>query len=123
MKIMRCNVCGNLMMVLDDSGVVPVCCGEQMEELIPGTTDAAVEKHVPVVWHGDGVATVMVGEKEHPMAKEHYIQWIILETEKGYALRHLMPGSDPAADFRLSIGDKAKVVYAYCNLHGLWKNG
>ena len=123
MKIWRCNICGNLMMVLDDSGVMPVCCGEQMEELEPGTSDGAVEKHVPVVEHGDGIATVMIGEVEHPMTKEHYIEWVILETEKGYALRHLEPGAAPQAAFCLTAGDKVKAAYAYCNLHGLWQNG
>ena len=98
-----------------------VCCGEEMKELIPNTTDAAVEKHVPVVKVEGQKVTVTVGAAEHPMVPEHYIQWIAVATEQGNQRKELAPGGKPQAEFMICEGDQVKEVYAYCNLHGLWK--
>ncbi len=119
-KFYRCNHCGNIVMMVHDSKVSMMCCGEKMTELVAGSTDAAVEKHVPVVDIKSNSVEVSVGSVMHPMEEEHYIMWIYLETNRGGQIKYLNPGEDAMATFLLN-DEKPKVVYAYCNLHGLWK--
>ena len=92
-----------------------------MSELVPGTTDAAVEKHVPVFEVKDNKVLVTVGSVEHPMAPEHYIEWIAVQTTSGNQRKMLQPGDKPQACFALCEGEEVEAVYAYCNLHSLWK--
>ncbi len=120
MKFYRCEHCGNIIMKLNDSGVPVVCCGQPMKELVPGATDGALEKHVPVVEIEGNAVKVRVGEAEHPMLEEHFIQFIVLETSNGYQVKYLKPGQKPEASFVLADGEKAVAAYEYCNLHGLW---
>ena len=120
MKFYRCEQCGNIVTKLNDSGVPVVCCGEPMKELVPGSSDGAFEKHVPAVKADGSKITVTVGEVEHPMMEEHYIQFIALETDKGFQIKNLKPGEKPVAEFVLADGEKAVAAYEYCNLHGLW---
>jgi superoxide reductase len=120
MKFYRCKTCGNIITKLNDSGVPVVCCGETMEELVPAAVDAALEKHVPSVTVDGNVVKVQVGEVEHPMVEEHFIQFIVLETNSGSMIKKLSPDDKPVAEFVLPSGDKAVAVYEYCNLHGLW---
>ncbi len=97
-----------------------IVIGENLgEELVPNTTDASGEKHVPAVTHEGEKITVTVGSVEHPMLEAHYIQWIILETESGYQKKELKPGLKPVAVFMET--EKIIAAYEYCNLHGLWK--
>ena len=121
MKFYVCKHCGNIITYLNNAGVPVSCCGEKMSELIPGTTDAAVEKHVPAVSVNGNVVTVKVGEVEHPMIDVHYIQWIVLETNQGNLIKNLQPNQPPVATFVLADGEQAIAAYEYCNLHGLWK--
>ncbi|MDD4315561.1 MAG: desulfoferrodoxin family protein [Clostridia bacterium] len=119
-KFFRCDICGNIVGLIEDAGIPMVCCGEDMTELVPNTSEGAYEKHLPVVSvQGDRIS-VAVGSVAHPMAKEHYIQWIYLETDKGGQRKALLPGQLPEAVFAL-VDDKAVAAYEYCNLHGLWK--
>ena len=120
MKFYKCETCGNIITKLNDSGVPVVCCGKPMSELVPGATDGAFEKHVPAVTVDGNKVSVQVGEVEHPMLDEHFIQFIVLETATGYQKKTLKPGDKPAAEFVLADGEKAVAVYEYCNLHGLW---
>ena len=120
MKVYKCNQCGNVVSMISASGVPVMCCGKKMEEMVPNTVDASTEKHVPVVEVTANKVEVVIGEVQHPMAEEHYIEWIALETEQGIQLKKLNPGEEPTAIFRLN-GEKATAAYAYCNLHGLWK--
>ncbi len=120
MKFYRCEHCGNIITKVNDSGVPVVCCGQPMTELVPGATDGAYEKHVPAVTVEGNTVKVQVGEVEHPMMAEHYIQFIALETAKGCQIRYLKPDEKPAAEFSIASDDKAVAVYEYCNLHGLW---
>ena len=120
MKVYKCNQCGNIISMISASGVPVMCCGKKMEEMVPNTVDASTEKHVPVVEVTANKVEVVIGEVQHPMAEEHYIEWIALETEQGMQLKKLNPGEEPTAIFRLN-GEKATAAYAYCNLHGLWK--
>ena len=119
-KFYICEKCGNIVQKINDSGVSVVCCGQKMTYLDPGTVEASREKHIPVVNVSDGVVEVLVGSVLHPMAEEHNISWIYLETDKGGQRRDLKPSEEPRAVFALN-GEKPLAVYAYCNLHGLWK--
>lgn len=122
MKFYVCKHCGNIITFLKSAGVPVSCCGEHMSELIPGTTDASLEKHVPVVTQQGGTVNVFVGAVEHPMIPEHFIEWIALETRNGSQVKHLVPGQTPSADFALAGDDKVVAAYAFCNIHGLWKS-
>jgi len=115
MKIYKCESCEKILVNL----------GEQngklnKNELIPGSVDAALEKHVPAVEICENVVAVKIGEVTHPMLPEHHIEWILLETKKGFQIKYLAPGDAPEAKFVLT-DDEAVAVYEYCNLHGLWK--
>ncbi len=120
-KFYICKHCGNIIAKVKDTGVPVVCCGEPMSEIIPGTTDAAVEKHVPVWTVENGIVHVKVGSVEHPMLPEHYIEWVSLHTKQGNQRKELHPGEKPEVCFALCEGDEVEAVYAYCNLHSLWK--
>lgn len=121
MKFYICNHCKNIIGKIHDSGVPVVCCGEKMAELVPNTTDAATEKHVPVIKVDGTSVTVTIGSTLHPMTEEHLIQWVYLETEEGGQRKNLKAGDKPELTFAITPGDRAKAAYAYCNLHGLWK--
>ncbi|MBS5335000.1 MAG: desulfoferrodoxin family protein [Anaerovoracaceae bacterium] len=121
MKYFVCEHCGNIIEKVNDAGVPVVCCGEKMKEIVPGSVDAAVEKHVPVVTKDGNTVKVFVGEVEHPMLEEHYIGWIAIETKEGMQRKTLKAGQKPEAIFALADGDELVAAYAWCNLHGLWK--
>ena len=116
-----CTHCGNIIAMVRDKGVPVVCCGEKMKEIIPGTKDAAKEKHVPVYTVEQNKVSVKVGSVEHPMTAEHYIEWISIQTKQGNQRKCLNPGDKPEACFMICDGDEVEAVYAYCNLHSLWK--
>ena len=121
-KFYRCNHCGQIIAFVENKGVPVICCGEPMQEIIPGTTDAAVEKHVPVCELKGNIVEVNVGSVDHPMTEEHFIEWVVLQTKQGNQRKQLKPGEAPKVCFALCEGDEVEAVYAYCNLHGLWKN-
>ena len=121
MRFYICEHCGNIVTFVKSSGVPVMCCGQKMKEMVPGTVDAAVEKHVPVVTVDGNKVKVAVGEVEHPMLEEHYIGFIAIETEQGVQRKTLKPGEKPEAEFALADGDKLVAAYEWCNLHGLWK--
>lgn len=114
-----CPTCGNLVYTVHNAGVPLLCCGQKMQKLEPNTVEASGEKHLPVAALEGDTLHVSVGSVEHPMAAEHMIQWIFVETEQGGQIRYLQTGQAPKADFVLG-GEKPVAVYAYCNLHGLW---
>lgn len=121
MKFYVCETCGNFVEMVKESGVPMMCCGKQMKELVPGTSDGAAEKHVPVYKVDGNKVVVTVGSVEHPMLDAHYIEWIAIETVKGVQRKTLKPEEKPSAEFVLTEDDSVVAVYAYCNLHGLWK--
>lgn len=121
LKFYYCKHCGKVIAIVKNTPVPTICCGEAMVELVPGVTDAATEKHVPVIQIDGSVVTVSVGQVAHPMQEEHYIEWILLQTDKGIQKKWLKPGDDPKAVFALSEGEKVIAAYEYCNLHKLWK--
>lgn len=116
-----CNHCGNIIAMIRDCGVPVYCCGEKMQEIIPGTSEGAQEKHIPVYDVKDQTVTVSVGSTEHPMTSEHYIEWICIKSNEGFQYKKLKPNMSPHVSFCISKGDKIEAVYAFCNQHSLWK--
>lgn len=123
MKYFVCETCGKKIMMATewDTGIPTICCGKPMQELIPGTSDGAVEKHVPEVNIEGNQVTVKIGAVEHPMTDVHHIEWIAIETREGYQMKSLQVGETPVAVFTLADSDSFVAAYEYCNLHGLWK--
>ena len=121
MQFYKCLKCNKIIMVLKSSHCGTFCCDEEMVEVKANSVDAAQEKHVPVVEIKDKKVKVRVGEVEHPMLEEHYIEWILLETNKGTHIVNLKPNELPEAEFVLNDDEVVNTVYSYCNLHGLWK--
>jgi len=116
-----CKNCGNTAGLIKDEGVPMVCCGKKMAELIPNTVEASVEKHLPVVIETTAERiTVAIGSIPHPMEDAHSITFVYVETERGGQRKRLKAGEEPKLMFSFSE-DKPIAVYAYCNLHGLWK--
>lgn len=122
LKFYSCEICGKIIAMVKDTGVPTICCGQPMKEIVPGSVDAAAEKHVPVVSVEGNIVTVEVGSVPHPMAEEHYIEWIVLSTQEGMQRKALNPGDEPKAEFALTDGDEVIGALAYCNLHSLWKS-
>ena len=116
-----CETCGNIIAVVKPSGVPVMCCGKKMKEIVPNTTDASQEKHVPVYTVEGNLVKVKVGSVAHPMIPAHYIEWVSLQTKAGNQRKALAPEQAPEITFALTDGDAVEAVYAYCNLHGLWK--
>ena len=115
-----CKHCGNLVGVIDDHAAPLVCCGEKMTELIPNTVEAAVEKHLPAVTVSADSIAVQVGSVLHPMEEAHHIAFVYVQTERGGQRKSFEIGEEPKATFSFA-DDKPIAVFAYCNLHGLWK--
>ena len=119
-QIYKCEICGNIIEVLDEGQGELICCGQPMKLQTENTTEASNEKHIPVIEKDDKGVIVKVGSIEHPMDEEHYIEWIEISTEKGSSKKFLKPGDLPQAKFPVKTENvKAR---AYCNLHGLWKS-
>lgn len=122
MKYYVCEHCGNIVEYVKESGVPVMCCGQKMTEMVPGTSDGAHEKHVPVIKQEGDMVVVEVGSVEHPMVEAHYIEWITLETTKGVHRMKLSYTDKPKAAFKLVEGEEVVAAYEHCNLHGLWKS-
>jgi superoxide reductase len=114
----RCEVCGNMVALLKIGGGTLTCCGQAMTKLEPNTTDASKEKHVPAITRENGKIKVSIGSVLHPMTPEHYIEWIALDAGDRIEIVRLKPGMEPKAEY---LDANKGIVYAYCNLHGLWK--
>ena len=119
-KFYICAHCGNIVEMVHDAGVPVVCCGQKMDELVPNSVEASGEKHIPAVTVHEEYVEVNVGSVDHPMVDVHWIEWVQLLTDKGSYRHYLNPGEAPYVKFLLN-GEKPLAVYAYCNLHGLWK--
>jgi superoxide reductase len=117
MKFFQCPDCGKILIPDRSEDFEP----KKLVELIPNTTDAAGEKHVPVITVDGSCVRVAVGTVEHPMLEAHSITFIVLETSQGYQKKDLKPGEKPEAVFALAEGETVVAAYEYCNLHGLWK--
>lgn len=123
-QIYKCEICGNMVEVVKGGAGKLVCCGKPMEQILENTTDAAQEKHVPVIERSGDNVKVSVGSVSHPMEEKHYIEWIEVSTQNKVYRKHLKPGDAPEATFHLCAtcsSNKTITARAYCNLHGLWK--
>lgn len=119
-KFFVCKHCKKIITMIKETAVPTICCGEAMSELLPNV-EGASEKHTPVIKVEGNLVTVSVGEVTHPMEESHFIEWIILVTDKGIQKKNLIPGDAPVAQFALLDGEKVETAYEHCNLHGLWK--
>lgn len=118
-ELLKCEGCGNIVLRVEKGCCMPQCCGAPMVELKPNTVDASIEKHVPVVSHENGRLVVRIGSAPHPMTEEHHISFVVFEGPCGaIIIKHLKPGDKPEMVFP---DHEHGIVYAYCNLHGLWK--
>lgn len=116
-----CKHCGKICVLVNETGTPTICCGEVMEELKPNQVDFVEEKHIPkITRHGQEVI-ITIGSKLHPMHSDHYIQWIMIQTNKGFHKRNLNPVDDPIARFTLQDDERLINVFDYCNLHKLWR--
>ena len=120
-KFYFCESCGNMIVLIKDEGVPVVCCGDEMTELVPNTVEASLEKHLPNVTVSGNTINVQIGSTPHPMEDSHYIMFVYVELENGGQCKCLCSGKEPKLSFGF-IDDKPIAVYAYCNLHGLWKS-
>lgn len=120
MKFYICEICGNIVAAVKESGVSVECCGQPMTRLEANTTDAATEKHVPAVKVDGNSVHIVVGETAHPMLPEHHIEWIAIQTDRGNQRKVLEPGAYPEACFMLCDGERLVAAYEHCSLHGLW---
>lgn len=121
MEFYSCKECKNIIIYAYHPGANTLCCGNKMEKMVANTTDAAKEKHVPVIAKDGNKINVKVGSAAHPMEADHYITFIAIETKQGYQVKNLKPGDKPEADFVIADGDSFVAAYEYCNKHGLWK--
>lgn len=119
LEVYKCNLCGNIVEVLHGGDGELVCCGEPMIKLTENTTDAAKEKHVPVIEKIDGGYKVSVGSVLHPMVEDHYIEWIELVADGKAYRQFLNPGDEPIATFAVEASNVS--AREHCNKHGLWK--
>ena len=115
----KCPICGNIIEVVNGDIKRVKCCNKDPELLVANTTDAALEKHVPVYEIDNNEIIVKVGETIHPMEEKHYIMWISLVTDDRVIRIDLKPGDKPIVKLPYI---KDAIIYEYCNLHGLWKN-
>jgi len=119
LEIYKCNLCGNIVEVLDGGDGELTCCGQAMEKLTEKTDDQGKEKHVPVIEKIDGGIKVTVGSIAHPMEENHYIEWIELTGDGRSYLKFLKPGEAPQAVFNIEPCEVA--AREHCSVHGLWK--
>lgn len=122
-KYLRCSICGQLVEVVNDTKAPIICCGEPMEEIVAHTNEQNLnEKHIPQFKIKDKHVDVKIGSIPHPSTTDHFIEWITLETSKGSHTKQLKPGDAPEVVFVLADGELVQAIYAYCNIHSLWKN-
>lgn len=122
MKFYKCQLCGQIIGMVKETGVPIICCGQEMEEIIPHADEKGLsEKHIPVYKIKNKKIVVRIGSIPHPMTNEHYIEWVALVTNQGNQKKSLKPGDAPEVRFVLDDGEIVEEIYAYCNLHSLWK--
>lgn len=123
MKFYKCNLCGQVVGMINETGVPMICCGEEMVVILAKSNEEGLkEKHVPTYKISNNKLLVRVGEIPHPMTKDHYIEWIALVTNKGNQRKSLKPGDAPFVSFMLDKDEVVEAIYAYCNIHSLWIN-
>lgn len=122
LRFYQCEICGKVIAILSNTGTPTVCCGRNMQELIPNRTDGSFEKHVPVYRPDGNTIWVRIGSEPHPMTDAHSISWVGLQTDQGFQFKELLPGDAPRACFSICPEDRAGTVFALCSVHGLWSS-
>lgn len=121
MKFYRCNKCGKILTILDNSEVPTICCGEEMKELKPLMLDETLEdRHVPVMRRWGNKVCIKIGSDVHPSNVRHHIEFIAIEYDNGFIMRYIKTDECPIIKFKLCKALKVKAIYCHCNLHGLW---
>jgi superoxide reductase len=120
MDVYKCDLCGNIVEVLDGGKGQLVCCGKPMQKLVEKTADQGKEKHVPVVERTANGVVVKVGDVPHPMQEDHYIMWVEIEADGLVERKYLSPGMEPKAEFCVSA--EKVTAREYCSIHGLWRS-
>lgn len=120
LELYRCKTCGNIVAMVKPSGMPIICCGKEMTKMPINSVDGVGEKHVPVISVTDEKTHVKIGAKPHPMEPEHYIEWVVLMTDRGFYAKSLNPGDEPKVCFRIKSDETVLTAYALCNIHGLW---
>ena len=118
MKLYICPVCGNVIELLEGNSKLIKCCNLEMEEIVPNTSGASVDKHMPIYEINGSNVIVKVGKDKHPMESDHHISWVALLHDNKFARVHLKDTKDTEVEFPYV---KDSIIYAYCNIHGLWK--
>ena len=121
LKFYKCERCGNIVEVVENKMGVVSCCGQPMEEMVINTVDASHEKHIPVYEVEGNRIKVRIGSVAHPMIPEHHIAWVEIKTKMGVQRKYIADKEEAKVCFKLCKNDELLEVYAYCNLHGLWK--
>ena len=124
MAVYKCNVCGNVVEVINAGDGDLVCCGVPMERMCEKSHDEmAQEKHVPIITLEGETKTIRVGSIPHPMEEKHYIMFIEAISKDGRYItrKYLTPGEEPKMEFKINTKDDFD-AREYCNLHGLWKS-
>lgn len=121
MYFYKCEICGNVIIKLHNSGITPQCCSRTMLRLTSSDHDGALEKHLPAYTCDGKKLNITVGSTPHPMEEDHYIEWILVQTNKGFHVKFLSPSDVPEAVFRFCMDERVEYIYSYCNVHGLWK--
>ena len=124
MAVYKCNVCGNIVEVINAGEGCLTCCSVPMEKMCEKSNDeAANEKHVPIITMEGETKTIRVGSIPHPMEEKHYIMFIeaISKDDKYITRKYLTPGEEPKMEFKINSKDDFK-AREYCNIHGFWKS-
>lgn len=119
MKLFKCEICGNIVELLNDGGGTLVCCGQEMNEILINEEENNYEKHLPYLKRDGNKVIVEVGETHHPMIEEHYIEWVALVEGNKVNKINLNPGDEPIVEFNVETDNF--IVYAYCNIHGFYQ--
>ena len=119
-RFYKCEKCGNVVGLIHNAGVPMMCCGQKMNEMVPNNSDGSKEKHLPKVKPEGDKVCVNIGEVPHPMTEEHHIIWVYMQTDRGGHRKCIKVGDKPSVYFIL-YDEKPVAVYAYCNIHGLWR--
>ncbi len=125
LEIYKCNICGNIVEIINPGAGELVCCSVPMEHLPEHSTDEEMqEKHVPIVTLEGENKIIRVGSIPHPMEDSHYIIFIeAISSDKKYIKRkYLTAGDEPKLELKAPCNYENFTARELCNIHGLWVN-
>ena len=121
-KYYRCNVCGKIVAVVNDTKGELTCCNKPMEEITKKEVDDKLlnDKHIPTYKRTKNKVVVQVGSELHPSSKEHHIEWVSLITNKGFQVKTVDRDESPVVTFRVDEDEQIEEITSYCNIHSLY---